>query len=81
MVKLVAVQRLVLAVSALSMAGRRSNEACRQENCDGALNAFLVWDINPIRPGGGSKCPDPFLFAIAIFFLVGNIPLNFLTFL
>ena len=38
--------------------------------------------LNPIRHGGGgTKCPDQFLFAIVLLFLVGNMPLNVLTFL
>ena len=44
--------------------------------------SFLhVKSIYSCHGGGDSKCPDKFLFAIAIFFLVGNMPLNFLTFL
>ena len=49
----------------------------------GDISLFVTvydFDLNPIHHGGGTKCPDQILFVIAIF-LVGNMPLNFLTFL
>ena len=62
-------------------------EECHTQEILRLITCQLVFDLptgtelNPIRPGGGVQSARISFFWRLLFFLVGNMPLNFLTFL